>query len=149
MKSPVRGQVQIRPATGVFAALTVTMGTGAQNLAVFARDKGPFDVLFECSGAAAALNAAIPKMRPGGAIVQEGLGGDLTLPEQARTAKELSLHGTFGLHEEFQTGVSLMRKGLIDVKPFIIQSFAIDQALEAFQTARDRPRVLKTQIQFS
>lgn len=88
-------------------------------------------------------------MRPGGRIVQLGLGGDMDLPVQAITAKELSLIGSFRFHEEFFTGVSLMRKGLIDVRPFITQTFALDDALEAFETAGDRTRAVKAQIAFS
>ncbi|MEL6523632.1 MAG: L-idonate 5-dehydrogenase, partial [Pseudomonadota bacterium] len=47
----------------------------AEALAPYAEDKGRFDVLFECSGVAAALAGAIPAMRPGGIIMQLGLGG--------------------------------------------------------------------------
>ena len=127
----------------------INMGTEAAVLAGYGADKGAFDVLFECSGAAAALNAAIPVMRPGGTIIQLGLGGDMTLPMQMITAKELALKGSFRFHEEFATGVSLMQKGLIDVKPLITQTFSVDQAVEAFQTAGDRARAMKAQIRFS
>ena len=95
-----------------------------------------------------ALAGAVPVMRPGGAIVQLGLGGDMTVPMQAMTAKELTLKGSFRFHEEFHTGVSLMQKGLIDVKPFITQTFPLDQALTAFETAGDRSRAMKAQISF-
>ena len=95
----------------------INMAYNADRLTDYTADKGTFDVLFECSGAAPALAAAIPAMRPGGTIVQLGLGGDMTLPVQAMTAKELSLKGSFRFHAEFYTGVSLMQKGLIDVKP--------------------------------
>jgi L-idonate 5-dehydrogenase len=127
----------------------INMATESAVLAEFGADKGSFDVLFECSGAAAALNAAIPVMRPGGTIIQLGLGGDMTLPVQAMTAKELTLRGSFRFHEEFATGVSLMQKGLIDVKPLITHEFSVDQAALAFQTAGDRSRAMKAQIRFS
>jgi L-idonate 5-dehydrogenase len=81
--------------------------------------------------------------------MQLGLGGDMTLPVQAMTAKELSLTGSFRFHEEFFTGVSLMRKGLIDVKPFITQTFSLDQAEDAFLAAGNRDNAVKTQIAFS
>ena len=73
----------------------------------------------------------------------------MTLPVQAMTAKELILKGSFRFHDEFFTGVSLMQKGLIDVKPFITQTFPLDRALDAFETAGDRSRAMKTQIAFS
>ena len=132
------------------AGADVTLNTAQvpEALAAYTQDKGRFDVLYECSGAAPALIAAIPAMRPGGVIIQLGLGGDMTLPVQAMTAKELSLRGSFRFHEEFATGVSLMQKGLIDVKPFITQTFPLSQALLAFQTAGDRSRAMKAQIVF-
>jgi L-idonate 5-dehydrogenase len=131
------------------ADVTINMAQDAAGLGDYTQDKGTFDVLFECSGAAPALTAAIPAMRPGGTMMQLGLGGDMTLPVQAMTAKELSLKGSFRFHDEFHTGVSLMCKGLIDVKPFITQTFRVDQAIEAFETAGDRTRAMKAQIRFS
>jgi L-idonate 5-dehydrogenase len=106
------------------ADVTINMVEQAGELAQYAQAKGTFDVLFECSGAAPALVGAIPVLRPAATIMQLGLGGDMTLPVQAMTAKELSLKGSFRFHEEFHTGVSLMQKGLIDVKPYITQIFA-------------------------
>ncbi len=129
------------------ADLAINMAKG--DLSGFHADKGRFDVLFECSGAAAALTAAIPAMRPTGTIVQLGLGGDMTLPIQAMTAKELSLRGSFRFHDEFFTGVSLMQKGLIDVKPFVTQTFALGDAVAAFDCAGDRSRAMKAQIDFT
>jgi len=87
----------------------------ADPFAAYIADKGRFDVLFECSGVAAALASAIPAMRPGGIIMQLGLGGDMTLPVQAMTAKELELRGSFRFHAEFFTAVEMMRAGRIDV----------------------------------
>ena len=42
-----------------------------------------------------------------------------------------------------------MQKGLIDVKPFITQTFGLDQAVAAFECAGDRSRAMKAQIAFS
>lgn len=130
------------------ADVTINMTTHADGLEAYTSDKGHFEVLFECTGAQVALAGAIPAMRPGGTIMQLGLGGDMTLPVQAMTAKELSLKGSFRFHEEFHTGVSLMQKRLIDVKPYITHTFALANAVEAFQTAGDRSRAMKAQIIF-
>ena len=130
------------------ADVTLNMADNAAGLATYGADKGSFDLLFECSGAAPAVLAAIPVLRPGATIVQLGLGGDMTLPVQMITAKELSLKGSFRFHEEFGVGVSLMQKRLIDVTPLITQTFALDQAVQAFQVAGDRAQAMKTQISF-
>lgn len=131
------------------ADVTVNVATDADGLAPFTAEKGQIDVHFECSGAAAAIAGAVGALRPGATIMQLGLGGDMTLPLQAMTAKELMLIGSFRFHEEFFTGVSLMRKGLIDVKPFITQEFPIEDAVKAFEMAGDRSQAMKAQIQFS
>lgn len=118
-------------------------------LAAYGANKGTFDVLYECSGAAVALAGGIAALRPRGIIVQLGLGGDMSLPMMAITAKELDLRGSFRFHEEFATGVELMRKGLIDVKPFITQTVDLADAISAFEFASDRSRAMKVQIAFS
>jgi L-idonate 5-dehydrogenase len=118
-------------------------------LAAYGADKGTFDVLYECSGAQPALVAGIAALRPRGVIVQLGLGGDMSLPMMAITAKELELRGSFRFHEEFATGVGLMQKGLIDVKPLITHTVGLDDALSAFEIASDRSQAMKAQIAFS
>ena len=118
-------------------------------LTPFAADKGTFDLLYECSGAQAALVSAIGALAPGGIILQLGLGGDMTLPMQTITAKELDLRGSFRFHPEFATGVSLMQKGLIDTAPYNTHTLPLARATEAFDTAADRTRAMKTQIDFA
>jgi len=111
--------------------------------------KGTFDVLYECSGVQAALVAAISVMRPGGTIMQLGLGGEMTLPMMLITSKELSLKGSFRFHSEYKTAVSLMQKGLIDVKPLITHAVGLAEAKAGFDLANDRSRAMKVQIAFS
>jgi L-idonate 5-dehydrogenase len=118
-------------------------------LAGYSNDKGSFDVLFECTGAAAALAGAIPAIKPGGIIVQLGLGGDMTLPVQAMTAKEIQLRGSFRFHEEFFTGVEWMRNNQIDVKPLVTHTMPLNDAVDAFVLASDRSQALKVQLDFS
>jgi L-idonate 5-dehydrogenase len=118
-------------------------------LAAYSADKGTFDVLYECSGAAVALAGGIAALRPRGVIVQLGLGGDMSLPMMAITSKELELRGSFRFHEEFATGVELMRKGLVDVKPLITHTVPLSDAISAFEIASDRSRAMKAQITFS
>lgn len=115
----------------------------------YSKDKGNFDILLECSGAQAALETAIPLVRPRGVIVQLGLSGDMTLPMVPITAKELDLRGTFRFHEEFPVAVSLMAKGLLDVKPLLTHTFPFQQAKDAFDLALDKTRAMKVQLDFA
>lgn len=126
----------------------INMATTPDGLSVYSADKGHFDVLYECSGSAAALSAGIAALRPRGVILQLGLGGDMSLPMMAITAKELDLRGSFRFHGEFAIGVSLMQNGLIDVKPLITQTLPLAEAEAAFRLANDRTQAMKTQIAF-
>ena len=117
-------------------------------LAPYATGKGTFDVLFECSGAEAALRGAIPALRPRGVVVQLGLGGDMTVPLQQMTAKEIEWRGSFRFHPEFATGVSLMRKGLVHTADLVSETVGVEDAVAGFEMAGDRARVVKAQIAF-
>ncbi|MCE9664883.1 L-idonate 5-dehydrogenase [Halomonas sp. M5N1S17] len=127
----------------------INMADTPDALTGYFADKGYFDVLYECSGAEPAVKAGIQALRPRGLIAQVGLGGDMSLPMMALTAKELELRGSFRFHEEFATGVELMQKGLIDVKPLISQSLPVDQAVQAFELAGDRQQTIKMQLSFN
>ncbi len=126
----------------------INVATTDNALDEFLPEKGTFDVMYECSGSEKALIDGIEAMRPGGTILQLGLGGDMTLPMMAITAKELVLRGSFRFHSEFHTGINLLRKNLIDVTPLITHTVGIDDAIEGFELASDRGRSVKTQIAF-
>ncbi|MGI9401413.1 MAG: L-idonate 5-dehydrogenase, partial [Rhizobiaceae bacterium] len=115
----------------------------------YQQGKGYFDVLYECSGAAPALAAGINALRPRSVVMQLGLGGDMNVPVQTLTGKELDLRGSFRFHEEFPIAVKLMQLGSIDVKPLISHSIPLDGALKAFEIASDRNQSMKAQIQFA
>lgn len=135
-------------ASKVGADRTINIGTDGAALSEYTAGKGYFDILFECSGAAPALAGAIPALRPRSIIMQLGLGGDMTLPVQAMTAKELDLRGSFRFHEEFPMAVKLMQQGQIDVKPLISHNIAMSDAVSAFELASDRSQAMKVQLSF-
>lgn len=118
-------------------------------LAPFAVDKGEIDVLFECSGAQAALSAAIPTIRPRGRLVQLGMSGDMQIPMMQITARELQLMGSFRFHEEFSMAVSMIQKELVDVRPLITHSFPWGDYEQAFAMANDRSQAMKVQLEFA
>jgi len=136
-------------AARVGADRTLNTGRDPDALAAYATDKGHFDILYECTGVGAALAGGIAALRPRGIILQLGLGGDMSLPMMAITAKELELRGTFRFHPEFAVGVGLMQKGLIDVKPLITQTVPLSDAESAFRLASDRSQAMKAQIVFA
>lgn len=136
-------------AAKVGADRVINTGTSPDALAGYGAEKGYFDVLYECTGVAAALAGGIAALRPRGVILQLGLGGDMSLPMMAITAQELELRGSFRFHPEFAVGVSLMQRGLIDVSPLITHTVGLDEAESAFRLASDRSQAMKAQIVFS
>ena len=130
------------------ADVTLNIVHAADGLDVYKADKGSFDILYECSGVQAALTNAIAALRPGATILQLGLGGDMTLPMMQITAKELVLKGSFRFHSEYATAISLMQKGLIDVKPLISETVGLQDARKGFELANDRSKAMKVQIAF-
>jgi L-idonate 5-dehydrogenase len=128
---------------------TVNTSSNPDALASYTQGKGYFDVAFEASGATSALRNCIETVRPGGVIVQLGLGGsDMSVPMQMVTAKELQLRGSFRFHEEFAVAVDYIDKGMIDVKPLISATLPFTQARDAFELANDRSKSMKVQLAF-
>jgi L-idonate 5-dehydrogenase len=132
----------------VGADVALNVGAEPEALAPYAADKGAFDVMFEASGAERALRGGLDVVKPGGVIVQLGLGGEMKLPLNTLVAKELELRGTFRFHEEFALAVALIGKGLVDVKPLISATLPFTQATEAFELATDRTQSMKVQLSF-
>ena len=130
------------------ADIVLNTRTKPDALNAFHREKGQIEVHLECSGAAPALAAGVACLCPGGILVQLGLGGDMNIPLQAITTKEITLRGSFRFHSEFANGVNLMKSGLIVVDPLITHSFGIAEAKTAFETAGDRSQAMKVQISF-
>ncbi len=136
-------------AARIGADRTINVAREPEAMTAYKADKGYFDVLFEASGAEAALRLGFEVLRPGGIIVQLGLGGgEMSLPVNLVTAKELEMRGTFRFHEEFALALEFMGKGLIDVKPLISAHVPFTQAREAFELANDRSRAMKVQLAF-
>ena len=110
--------------------------------------KGTFDVMLECSGNEQALRAGLEVMRPRGTVVQLGLGGDVSLPQNMVVVKELNICGSFRFHAEFALAVQLLNEGRVDLAPMITRAFALAQAREAFELASDRTKAMKVLLDF-
>jgi L-idonate 5-dehydrogenase len=88
-------------------------------------------------------------MLPRGVVVQLGLGGDVSIPQNMVVAKELSICGSFRFHAEFALAVKLINEGRVDLSPVITRSFPMTEARAAFELASDRKRAMKVLIDFS
>ena len=104
--------------------------------------------MFECSGNERALRAGLDVVEPRGTVVQLGLGGDVSLPQNLVVSKELSIVGSFRFHDEFAQAVALIDAGRVDLAPMVSGRFGMDEAAGAFEMASDRRRAMKVQIGF-
>lgn len=97
-----------------------------------------YDVVLECSGAAAAVSTAVSAVRRRGVVVQIGM-----LPNEPRpinlaplVAKEATLTGAFRFLDEMEEAIALL-DAAPGVESVITHEFAASDAESAFETARD------------
>ncbi|WP_105382791.1 L-idonate 5-dehydrogenase [Neorhizobium alkalisoli] len=133
-------------AMGASSAINAVKNTA--ELALYEKDRGQFDVAFECSAAAPAIRSAIATVRPRGLIVQVGVTGDTAVPLNALVGKELRWIGSQRFDREFSVAVDLISSRRIDVRPIISHTFPISEALAAFEQAGDRSAACKVQLTF-
>ena len=135
------------------ADVTINVARDSDWLTRYAADgatrKGTFDVMLECSGNERALRAGLEAMRPRGVVVQLGLGGDVSIPQNLVVAKELSICGSFRFHAEFKLAVQLINSGRVDMAPMVTGVFPLSRAREAFELASDRSRAMKVLLDFA
>ncbi len=135
------------------ADVTINVAQDTNWLQRYAADgatrKGTFDVMLECSGNERALRAGLEAMRPRGVVVQLGLGGDVSIPQNMVVAKELSICGSFRFHAEFKLAVRLINSGRVDMAPMVSGAFPLSQAREAFALASDRSKAMKVLLDFA
>jgi len=81
-------------------------------------------------------------------LVQLGLAGDVSIPQNMVVAKEIEIKGTFRFHEEFGLAVDLINERRVDMKPLLTGVYGLGEALKAFQIAGDRSRSMKVQLSF-
>lgn len=132
----------------VGADTVVNVAAGPEALTEFKAGKGCFDVMIEASGNEAALRNGLEALRPRGILVQLGLGGDVSIPQNMIVAKEIDIRGSFRFHEEFALAVDLINRRRVDLKPLLTEVLPIEDAVKAFDLASDRSRAMKVQIAF-
>jgi L-idonate 5-dehydrogenase len=107
-----------------------------------------YDVAFEVSGSFAALKACVAAAKRGGTIVQVG-----TIPHEPMPfvvneimAKELDLKGAFRWGIEFDWAVDYLSSRRVDVKPLLSGQFPLQEAVKAFDLAKDKTKSTKVQV---
>ncbi|MCJ9670738.1 MULTISPECIES: L-idonate 5-dehydrogenase [unclassified Neorhizobium] len=138
----------LETALQVGADRVINVARDPELLSAYAANKGYFDVQFEASGNQSALRAGLEVLKPRGILVQLGLGGDVSIPQNMVVAKEIEMKGTFRFHEEFGLAVDLISKRRVDLKPLLTGTYPLEDAVKAFEAAGDRTRSMKVQLAF-
>ena len=118
------------------------------DLTPYKANKGHFDVMVEASGNEAALRSGLEVLGPRGVLVQLGLGGDVTVPQNIIVSKEVEIRGSFRFHEEFRLAVDNINRRRVDLGPLLTQVLPLTEARQAFELAGDRSKAMKVQIAF-
>jgi L-idonate 5-dehydrogenase len=132
----------------VGADTTINVATSADSIVPYKANKGTFDVMIEASGNEQALRMGLEVLRPRGILIQLGLGGEITIPQNTIVAKEIEIRGSFRFHEEFALAVDLINKRRVDLKPLLTEVVPLLDAERGFQLASDRSKAMKVQIAF-
>ncbi|MFK0332924.1 L-idonate 5-dehydrogenase [Rhizobium sp. NPDC090275] len=138
----------LNKALEIGADRVINVADNPEQLSAYSVSKGYFDVQFEASGNERAVRSGLEVLRPRSTLVQLGLGGDVSIPQNTIVSKEIEMKGTFRFHEEFGLAVALINKRRVDLKPLMTGTFPMEEAITAFETAGDRSRSMKVQLSF-
>ena len=106
------------------------------------------DLVFEASGSAKSYESLWTLGAPGNRTVLIGMPtGPVVMDVVEMQARETTIHTIFRYANVYQRAIDLMVAGKIDVSPYITETFAMDDALAAFErVAEGRPEDVKIQI---
>jgi threonine dehydrogenase-like Zn-dependent dehydrogenase len=106
-----------------------------------------FDVAVECTGNAAGFAAARAALRPRGTLVMKSTyAGDLTVNASSLVVDEITLVGS--RCGPFAPALRLLESRAVDVRPLIRRTFALDDAIAAFDEAQ-QPGAMKVLVRVS
>jgi 2-desacetyl-2-hydroxyethyl bacteriochlorophyllide A dehydrogenase len=94
------------------------------------------DVVIETAGTNETMIQAYEMVRPGGAILQFGIGPAAVdgIPAQAYYFKDISVIGSrAGLAEDFDRAIALVASGRIDLDPIVTHRFPLDDIQKSFE----------------
>jgi D-xylulose reductase len=109
------------------------------------------DIVFEASGAPAAIKAVQEPLCPGGRVVFIGLPIQaVPMDIVALSAKEASIETVFRYAHVYPRALALMGSGKIDLKPLISRTFEFPESIDAFNFALHMPAdCVKAQIRMN
>jgi threonine dehydrogenase-like Zn-dependent dehydrogenase len=115
---------------------------------VLAEDE-EIDVVFECTGATAAADAALEVVRAGGTIIVLALYDDpITFDPTVLVQREIRLQGSIAYtSEDFREAVELLSSGVARVDPLITHHQPLDRIDEAFSMQLRKNESIKVLVE--
>jgi len=127
---------------------TVAMNMGADNsfdpcnlgdTEQYQNNNGYFDVTFEASGVASAIQSTVLYTKPCGICVQLGMGNlEIDYPVTKFLVKEINWCGSFRFNDEFPIAVNWLETGKVNPTPLISSEYLLADAKMAIITASDK-----------
>ena len=111
-----------------------------------------FQVAIDCSGAQAALTAAVDNIEKGGRIVIVGVFSDPPAVDMAKVCEhEISIVGSMMyLHEDYLQAAELIASGKVLTEPLVTKHFSFEDYNEAYRFIDDEAdKVMKLMIDVS
>jgi L-iditol 2-dehydrogenase len=119
-----------------------------EQLSASGADIEPVNLVIECSGHPSALEAALNLVTPGGAIRLVGASPKpLAFTAMTALTKEVTITANFIYVDEFPQAISLLERGLVDVKSLTSSVVPLDEFESAFADSRQPDRTVKALIQ--
>jgi threonine dehydrogenase-like Zn-dependent dehydrogenase len=124
---------------------TGTINTAGDNAVekILKATGGPTDIVMETAGAPASVGILPALVRKGGRIVNIGIfKGVGAIPVEPIVAKELTIIGVGGNggKGKYEIALRLAERGIIDPAQLITHRFPFEEALKAFETAKDKTK---------
>ncbi|XP_076056952.1 sorbitol dehydrogenase-like isoform X2 [Oratosquilla oratoria] len=94
-------------------------------------------ITIECSGAESSIRLGILATKSGGMLVLVGLGPpEIKMPIVNAAVREVDIRGIFRYANCYPVALEMISSGKVDVKPLITHRFALEETIQAFETAR-------------
>lgn len=108
------------------------------------------DIVFESSGSRPGLASAVRGATRGGRVVMVGLQptGEQPALLSLVITRELELVGSLRFNGEIGDVLTALADGSLHVDPIVTHEYAVEEALDAFETARDASRSGKVLLRF-
>jgi threonine dehydrogenase-like Zn-dependent dehydrogenase len=118
-----------------FATASHAVSIAADAAADYATGSG-VDVVFECSGNAAATSTALKLLAPGGILVVVGAGPEPALDSATILLKEITVRGSYIYTDEFDRTIDLLATQQVTVADLTTEFTPLPDALAAFEALR-------------